>query len=283
MPVRLSSTVFLLILMVTSAAVHSAGSPAEQSGEGVRPFGSKLFDGGFQGEREDGLNPDYLVRPGDHITLRMWGAVDHSGVVVVDAQGNVFLPEIGPIRVAGIQNAKLSERILHAVRAVFTQNVDVYTNLEGTSPVVVYVAGYAMAPGSYAGVSSDSLLYFLSRAGGVDPRQGSYRNVTVKRGEEVLEEVDLYEFLLEGSLTRLQFMDGDTILVRPKGGTVEVTGNVRNGYQFEIPQGGVSGRMPVSPMCLCRVSGGSDPTRPTSRSRSSCRIRFRMVTGSSFT
>ena len=242
MPVRLISTVCLLILMVTSVAVHSAGSPAEQSGEGIRPFGSKLFDGGFQGEREDGLNPDYLVRPGDHITLRMWGAVDHSGVVVVDAQGNVFLPEIGPIRVAGIQNAKLSERILHAVRAVFTQNVDVYTNLEGTSPVVVYVAGYAMAPGSYAGVSSDSLLYFLSRAGGVDPRQGSYRNVTVKRGEEVLEEVDLYEFLLEGSLTRLQFMDGDTILVRPKGGTVEVTGNVRNGYQFEIPQGGVSGR-----------------------------------------
>ena len=235
--------VVLLILMITSVAVHAAGLPAEQLGEGIRPFGSKLFDGGFQGEREDGLNPDYLVRPGDHITLRMWGAVDYSDVVVVDAQGNVFLPEIGPIRVAGIRNANLSERILHAVRAVFTQNVDVYTNLEGTSPVVVYVSGYVMAPGSYAGVSSDSLLYFLSRAGGVDPRQGSYRSVTVKRGEEVLEEVDLYEFLLEGSITRLQFMDGDTILVRPKGGTVEVTGNVRNGYQFEIPQGrGVSGR-----------------------------------------
>ena len=36
-----------------------------------------------------------------------------------------------------------------------------YTNLEGTSPVVVYVTGYVETPGSFAGVSSDSLLYFL--------------------------------------------------------------------------------------------------------------------------
>ena len=125
---------------------------------------------------------------------------------------------------------------------VFTQNVNVYTNLEGTSPVVVYVTGYVNAPGSFAGVSSDSLLYFLSRAGGVDPGQGSYRRVTVKRGGEVLEEIDLYEFLLEGSLARLQFMDGDTIVVRPRGGTVEVGGSVRNEYRFELPQDEVPGR-----------------------------------------
>ena len=138
----------------------------------VRPFGEKLFEGGFQGEREDGLNPDYRVRPGDHITLRMWGAVEHADVVVVDAQGNIFVPDIGPIRVAGIRNGDLAARIRKAVATVFTQNVNVYTNLEGTSPVVVYVTGYVKAPGSFAGVSSDSLLYFLSRAGGVDPRPG---------------------------------------------------------------------------------------------------------------
>ena len=222
-------------------AAARASASASASG-GVRPFGEKLFEGGFQGEREDGLNPDYLVRPGDHITLRMWGAVSYADVVVVDAQGNLFVPDIGPIRVAGIRNGDLAARIRAAVGTVFTQNVNVYTNLEGTSPVVVYVTGYVQAPGSFAGVSSDSLLYFLSRAGGVDPRQGSYRKVTVKREGEVLEEIDLYEFLLEGSLPRLQFMDGDTIVVRPGGGTVKVTGSVRNEYRFEIPDDGVTGR-----------------------------------------
>ena len=223
------------------AAHTNASTPAGMTGE-VRPFGEKLFDGGFQGEREDGLNPDYLVRPGDHITLRMWGAVDYADVVVVDAQGNIFVPNIGPIRVAGIRNGDLASRIRKAVATVFTQNVNVYTNLEGTSPVIVYVTGYVKAPGSFAGVSSDSLLYFLSRAKGVDPRQGSYRRVIVRRGDEVLHEVDLYAFLLEGLLPRLQFMDGDTIVVTPRAGTVEVSGSVRNEYQFEISGDGATGR-----------------------------------------
>lgn len=218
--------------------VSSGASEAAIGEGGIRPFGEKLFEGGFRGEREDGLNPDYLVRPGDHITLRMWGAVDYADVVVVDAQGNIFVPNIGPIRVVGIRNGDLAGRIRQAVATVFTQNVSVYTNLEGTSPVVVYVTGYVETPGSFAGVSSDSLLYFLSRSGGVDPRQGSYRHITVKRGGQVIEEVDLYDFLLEGALPRLQFMDGDTIVVRPRGGTVEVTGRARNQYEFEIPGDG---------------------------------------------
>ena len=260
MPSRLNGVGLLVLLAVVGVffAMPAADSHAESRSDGdavptnlststaaesdVRPFGEKLFEGGFQGEREDGLNPDYLVRPGDHITLRMWGAVDYADVVVVDAQGNIFVPDIGPIRVAGVRNGDLAARIRKAVGTVFTQNVNVYTNLEGTSPVVVYVTGYVRAPGSFAGVSSDSLLYFLSRAGGVDPGQGSYRRVTVKRGAGILEEIDLYRFLLEGELTRLQFMDGDTILVRPRGGTVEVGGSVRNEYQFELPRDDVSGR-----------------------------------------
>ena len=178
MPPHVNRICFLLMLMAMSivASAQSAESARSAPAGELRPFGEKLFEGGFQGEREDGLNPDYLVRPGDHISLRMWGAVDYASVVVVDAQGNVFVPDIGPIRVDGIRNGDLGKRITHAVRGVFTQNVNVYTNLEGTSPVVVYVTGYVNAPGSFAGVSSDSLLYFLSRGGGVNPRQGSYRN-----------------------------------------------------------------------------------------------------------
>ena len=234
------------VVSTAESQSDAAGTPPPaKSAEGVRPFGEKLFTGGFQGEREDGLNPDYLVRPGDHITLRMWGATDFAGVVVVDAQGNIFVPGIGPIPVVGVRNGDLAERLTHAVRTVFTQNVNVYTNLEGTSPVVVYVTGYVDAPGSFAGVSSDSLLYYLSRAGGVDPRQGSYRNVVVRRGDHVLHEIDLYDFLLEGRLPRVQFMDGDTIVVRPRGGMVSVTGRVRNEYQFEVSAEGVAGRQVI--------------------------------------
>ena len=71
---------------------------------------------GSRGSARTDLNPDYLVRPGDHITLRMWGAVDYADVVVVDAQGNIFVPDIGPIAGRRVSETAICPRIRRAVR-----------------------------------------------------------------------------------------------------------------------------------------------------------------------
>jgi protein involved in polysaccharide export with SLBB domain len=205
------------------------------------PFGSNIFTGGFTAEREDGLNPDYIIAQGDRITLRIWGATSLEQVVTVDAQGNVFVPEVGPIRLEGVRNAELSERIQGAVSRVFTQNINVYANLEGTAPVIVYVTGYVVNPGSYAGVASDTLLYYVDRAGGIDRERGSYRDVRILRDGQLIAQADLYRFLLDGELPRIQFRDGDTILVGRRGATISADGAVRNGYTFEVGRSGISG------------------------------------------
>jgi protein involved in polysaccharide export with SLBB domain len=208
----------------------------------IAPFGSNLFKGSFfVAEREDGLNPDYIIQPGDRIMLQIWGATTMNEVVVVDSQGNIFLPEVGPIQVAGVQNAQLNNRITAALRRVFTQNVNVYTNLQGTTPVVVFVTGFVNRPGSYAGTASDSVLYFLERAGGIDLRRGSYRDIRILRNNETILTADLYDFLLEGVLPRPQLTDGDTIVVGKRGATVSAEGAIRNSFSFEIPEQGISG------------------------------------------
>ena len=214
--------------------------PAEMAKE-PPPFGFNLFMGGFRAEREDGLNPEYIVQPGDQITLRIWGATSFDGTVIVDAQGNVFVPEIGPIRAEGVRNSDLTAHMERAVRRVFTQNINVYTNVQSTTPVAVYVTGYVKNPGSYAGVASDSLLYFLDRAGGVDPERGSYRDIRGLRDGEVMARADLYEFLMEGKIPRIQFQDGDTIVVGPRAKTVSVQGAARNRYTFELLPAGLTG------------------------------------------
>lgn len=205
------------------------------------PFGFNLFTGGFRAERADGLNPEYVIQPGDQMTLRIWGATSFDGTVVVDAQGNIFVPEIGPIRVEGTRNADLTSHIERAVGRVFTRNINIYTNVLGTTPVTVYVTGYVKSPGSYAGVAFDSLLYFLDRAGGVDPERGSYRDIRSLRDGEVMARADLYEFLMEGKIPRIQFQDGDTIVVGPRGKTVSVRGAARNLYTFEFLPAGLAG------------------------------------------
>jgi len=208
-------------------------SPEQVSDESP-PFGFNLFQGGFRSEREDGLNEEYLVQPGDRITLRIWGATSIDQQVVVDAQGNIFIPGVGPIRVWGIRNGDLNKHIARKLRTVFTQNVNIYTNLQGTQPTIVYVTGYVETPGSYAGVASDSVLYFISRAGGIISQQGSYRSVLIKHGDKLVARIDLYDFLTEGTLPKVQFMDGDTVIVERRGEVVTVEGEARNKFAFEF-------------------------------------------------
>lgn len=200
----------------------------------MRPFGSELFSGGFRGTRADGLNPDYRILPGDQVTLRVWGAVDIDRVLPVDAQGNIFIPSIGPVQVQGVSHSQLDSIVRNAVRKVYPDNVYVYTNLQGVQPVAVFVTGFVNKPGRYAGVPSDSVLYFLDQASGIDEDQGSYRRIRLLRDGETIAEMDLYDFLLEGKLAHAQLQNGDTILVERRGAQIAVHGEVGRTYFYEL-------------------------------------------------
>ena len=203
---------------------------------GAKPvvFGAQIFSGRFANQGISGFNPDYQVASGDRITLRMWGALNYEAVQVVDAQGNIFVPNAGPIQVRGVRNEELNQRVDEQVKRTFKANVGVYATLESAQPVKVFVTGYVRAPGLYGGLSSDSVLGFLDRAGGIDPDRGSYLNVEVLRGGKQRAVLNLYQFLLEGKLERLQFHDGDTVVVRPRQYAVTVQGEAQNTYLFEL-------------------------------------------------
>lgn len=200
----------------------------------IRPFGSQLFDGGFQGVRADGLNSDYRIAPGDQVVLRIWGAVEMERVLPVDARGNVFIPSIGPVKVQGLNHQSFNNRIDSAVRSVYPENVHVYTQVQGVQPVAVFVTGYVTRPGRYAGTPNDSVIYFLDQAGGIDDNLGSYRVINVLRNGKVIETIDLYDFLLQGAMSRPQFRDGDTLVVAERAASVIVSGDVERAYRYEL-------------------------------------------------
>lgn len=197
-------------------------------------FGSQIFRGQFAAQSFTGFNPDYRLSPGDRITLRLWGAFNLDTVQTVDAQGNIFVPNIGPIRVQGVRNAELDEQVQQRVRRVFRANVQSYASLEAAQPVKIYVTGFVRQPGLYAGLSSDSVLHYLDAAGGIDPDRGSFLDVTLMRGGQPRARVDLYRFLLEGQIDTQQLHDGDTVLVAPRRHAVRVGGDVANDALFEI-------------------------------------------------
>lgn len=200
-----------------------------------RMYGAQLFTSSSASSGVSiGFNPSYAISQGDQIQIRLWGAFNFDGVLSVDPQGNIFLPNVGPLKVMGIANSQLNTLVTSKVKQVYQTNVNVYASLLQAQPVKVFVTGYVNNPGLYGGVASDSLLSYLSKAGGVDSERGSYVDIVVKRSNRIRSRINLYDFLLKGNLSLSQFADGDTIVVGPRQHTFSVDGDVYNSYDFEF-------------------------------------------------
>jgi protein involved in polysaccharide export with SLBB domain len=212
---------------------------ADQPADEPPMFGQQLFRGSLQSYGV-GFNPDYMLAIGDRVLLRIWGSFTFEAVQTIDPQGNVFVPNVGPVRLAGVRNNELNGVVGAAVRRVYRDNVDVYASLDTAQPVRLFVTGFVRAPGQYPGAAAESVLGYLARAGGIDPLRGSYIDVRLVRGGEERASFDLYEFLLQGRLAPVQLQDGDTLVVAPRHNAVRVTGDVFNAYGFEFREERVS-------------------------------------------
>jgi hypothetical protein len=199
-------------------------------------FGANLFTGTFANQGATHFNPKYRIAVGDNLDVKLWGAFDYQASLTVDPKGNIFVPNIGPLKVMGVRNDELQKIFDLSVSRIFKSNVYSYINLAAAQPVKIFVSGYVNRPGLYAGTSMDNLLHFLDQAGGIDPDRGSFLNIKIMRGQQERSLVNLYDFLLMGMMPMIQLSDGDVILVEPRQKTISVTGLADNPNLFEFSE-----------------------------------------------
>ncbi len=243
-------------------------APRNTAGPGA-VFGAGLFTRDAAAA-SDAPNPNYIVQPGDRVSVRVWGAVESEGILPVDPQGNLFLPQVGPVRLAGTRAGDVQRVIEGEVRRIYTQQVQVYAVLISTQRIGVFVTGFVRTPGRFGGSAADSVLDFLVRAGGVDATRGSYREISILRGGGRVANVDLYRFLLDGQLPPVRLQEGDTILVGRQRALVAAEGAVRNNFLFEVPGAVMAGRDLVAyarplPSATNAIITGNRDGRPFSR------------------
>jgi polysaccharide export outer membrane protein len=177
--------------------------------------------------------PSYVVGPGDGLTINLWGSVASRVYRVVDREGRVALPEVGPLMVSGETMGAVQARVQQALRTQF-RDVSADVSLVRLRTVRVYVVGEVRYPGAYDISSLSTPLNALIAAGG-PVKDGSLRLVKHYRGKELIQNVDLYDLLLHGVRSDLQRLEnGDTILVPPVGPEVTVEGTVRRPAIYEI-------------------------------------------------
>jgi polysaccharide biosynthesis/export protein len=179
------------------------------------------------------VGPNYVVGPGDSLSIDLWGGVSQRLVRTVDREGRVALPETGPILVSGRTLGDVQQDVQRVLRTQF-RDVSADVSLQRLRTVRVYVVGDVASPGAYDVSSLSTPLNALFAAGGVT-QQGSLRKLQHYRGKQLIEEVDAYDLLLHGirgDLARLE--NGDSLLVPPLGSVVKVDGMVRRPAQYEL-------------------------------------------------
>ena len=178
-------------------------------------------------------SPDYVVGPGDGLTIDLYGGVSQQLVRTVDREGRVTLPEVGPLEVNGRSLAQVQEAVQNVLRGQF-RNVSADISLSRLRTVRVYVVGDVTRPGPYDVSSLSTPLNALLAAGGPNAN-GSLRVVDHYRGDDLIQQVDLYDLLLHGVRTDIQRLEpGDTLLVPPVGGEVRIDGMVRRPGIYEL-------------------------------------------------
>ena len=210
----------------------------------LKRFGSDVFLQRESGEGASGvgghpatldvpIGPDYILGTGDSIVVNIWGGVSQSLTRTVDREGKISLPEAGSLVVAGLSLEHAQSVIENALKQQF-RNARVDVTIARLRTVRIYVVGDVQRPGAYDISSLSTPLNALYAAGG-PTSAGSLRVVRHYRGQKLLREVDLYDFLLHGlRVDDERLASGDTLLVPIAGPQVAVFGAVKRSAVYEL-------------------------------------------------
>jgi len=179
------------------------------------------------------VTPDYVIGPGDELLIQVWGQVTLNSRFTVDRLGDIYIPQVGTVRVAGLSFSQVQGYLKAQMGRVF-RNFDLNVNLGQLRSIQVFVVGQARRPGSYTISSLSTLVNAIFVTGGPAP-QGSLRHIQLKRAGAVVVDFDLYDLLLRGDKSKdVQLLPGDVIYIPAVGPQVAVEGIVNVPAIYEL-------------------------------------------------
>jgi len=204
--------------------------------EPIRQFGYDIFNSNYLDSFQTGITPvsnDYILGPGDHLQIRIWGKFDQVIETDVDAQGNIFLPKVGLIPLAGVRFGNINMVIKKALEDIYV-NLELSVALTNLRTIKIFVLGYVKHPGAYD-VSSLSTVFSALYSAGGPTKTGTLRKIQLKRHGQTYKTIDLYDYLLKGNNKEdPNLKPFDTIFVPAIGDVIKIQGQVKQPAIYEI-------------------------------------------------
>jgi protein involved in polysaccharide export with SLBB domain len=217
----------------------------ETTGKFLKIYGEDLFrqvPSTFAPSDQVPVPPNYVIGPDDELRVRVWGQISFSGNLRVDRSGNVYLPQVGTVQVAGLPFSDVDQHLRAAIAKIY-RNFDLSVDIGQIRSMQIYVSGQARRPGAYTISSLSSLVDALFASGGPSP-EGSLRHILLKREGKTISDFDLYALLVHGDKSKdMRLLPEDVIFIPPAGPEVAITGSVRSPAIYELRSGETIGSL----------------------------------------
>lgn len=242
----------------------------EEEEKELKPFGYDLFAGQpttFAPLSKAPVPANYLLGLGDKLLLNLYGKESQEYELEVNRQGQVVVPGLAPINVAGLTYSEAKTFIKNRIEE---QNIGVTAHIAfgELGAIQIFVLGDAYVPGTYTVSSLSTITHALFASGGIK-ENGSLRNVQLKRAGKIVKKLDLYDLLLRGDTKDdVILQSGDVVFIPSVGKQIRVNGAVNRPAIYEVlPQenldelmamvGGPSNEAYLNKVSLYRFKNGT--------------------------
>ena len=214
--------------------IRSDISPADRGK--LERFGDRFFktyQSTFLPINEPNVNNEYVLDSGDIITLQLVGRENEIEDLRINRDGSINIPSVGNVLIAGLTYSQAVDIIQKRVQQAYA-GIDAYITLSDLRDMNVLIVGNVFSPGMYTLSGGSSPMALIYAAGGIND-QGSFRYISHKRNNELLQNIDLYQVFINGNLNfKHQLRSGDVIVVHPKLSEVRLSGAFANQAIYEI-------------------------------------------------
>ncbi len=203
-------------------------------------YGQSIFSSGASPfEPQDYQNPpdDYVVGPGDEITVVAWGDSETNEMHKVALDGTIFPEKVGRLVVNGMKFKTMREFVKSQYRKIYASpNTSIEVSISKVRTIRVNIVGEVVQPGAYT-VSALSTAFNAIYASGGPNNIGSLRTIFIKRNGKTIDTLDVYQYLLNADFGKQIYLEHNDIIQIPIAKKiVELTGEVKRPMAYELKE-----------------------------------------------
>ena len=210
--------------------------PLDQDVNTSDRFGAKIFtmmQSTLMPVNEPNFDGSYILDFGDVLEIQLTGQKSLISRMPIKRDGSISIEDIGKIFISGLSLEAASEIIKNKISLSYI-GVDSYITLVNVRDIQIIVAGNVYNPGPYTLNGNSNIFHALSVSGGPSD-VGSYRSISLIRGNDLIEEVDLYNTFIYGrSSFKTRLRSGDVVFVKSVTNLVSISGGVRREGVYEL-------------------------------------------------